>query len=87
MNDKTLYEQAKELGVEIGSHESDMYIPVTPDTQELINNYRFKSQVSRFISNIDSKLWFDVPFAFTPWWDKRCGTNTSATCIACRLGA
>jgi hypothetical protein len=65
----TIYEEAKKLGVEIDHHESDLYIPVTPETQELVRNYQFRSIVTRFTSQVDGKSWYDIPFAYQPFWN------------------
>lgn len=66
-----IYGQAKALGVEIDHHESDLYLPVTPETRELIAKYKFKSNVTTFVSQIDKTLWYDVPFAYLPFWERR----------------
>ena len=71
-NQKTIYDQMKALGVEIGNHASDLYVPVTPETTALVNKYEFKQNVTRFICNIDKKPWYDIPFAFMPFWEQRC---------------
>jgi hypothetical protein len=67
-----IWYKVQELGIEYASHESDLYIPVNEQTEELIKNYMFKKSVGRFINNIDKKLWFDIPFAYIPFWDNRC---------------
>ena len=43
-----IHEEAKKLGVEIAHHESDLYIPVTPETTELIKQYKSRSNVTTF---------------------------------------
>lgn len=66
----SIYDQLKETGCEINNHESDLYVPVNDSTKALVEQYEHKSNVSSFISQIDGKLWYDVPFAFDPWWDR-----------------
>lgn len=44
--------------------QSDLYLKVTPETTALINKYRFKKQVTKFIDNIDHEPWYEVPFAY-----------------------
>lgn len=51
-------------------HESDLYIPVTEETRALIRQYQFRSNVTTFISNIEKTPWYDVPFAYLPFWEK-----------------
>ena len=67
----TIYDQMKAAGVQISNHESDLYVPVTPETTAIVNGYAFKSNVTRFTSNIDKKQWYDIPFAYAPWWSER----------------
>jgi len=66
-----IYQQMKAAGVEIDNHESDLYVPVNADTQKLITKYRFRSNVTTFVNQIDGKLWFDIPFAYTPFWEEK----------------
>ena len=67
----TIYKELKEAGVELSNHESDLYAQVTPESVEIVNKYEHKGNVTRFTSNIDKEQWFDIPFAFDPWWEKR----------------
>jgi hypothetical protein len=66
----SIYEQMKATGVEIGSHESDLYVPVTEETTAIVNAYEFKGNVTRFTSQIDKKPWYDIPFAYEPHWPR-----------------
>lgn len=66
----SLYEQCEQLGIETGHHESDLYIPVTEASMALIKAYKFRSNVTTFTSPIDNKRWYDVPFAYMPFWEK-----------------
>lgn len=64
----SLYKQLEEAGIPVESHESDMYFPVTPESQAIVDNYEFKNNVTTFESG--GELWFDAPFSFDPYWDK-----------------
>jgi len=66
-----IYQEVKDSGAKIDHHESDLYIPVTTETTKLVNQYKFKSNVKRFINNIDNKPWYDIPFAYSPFWEKK----------------
>lgn len=44
--------------------QSDLYLKVTPETTALVNKYRYKNQVTKFIDNIDHEPWYEVPFAY-----------------------
>jgi hypothetical protein len=70
-----IYQEMIDLGVQIDHHESDLYVPVTPETTKLVNEYEFKSNVNRFVSNIDNKTWYDIPFAYSPFWEKKSLTS------------
>ena len=66
-----LYRKLLDFGVKVNSHESDLYAIVCPESESLINQYEHKENVRRFTSNIDGKQWFDIPFAYAPFWDRR----------------
>lgn len=66
-----IYQEMVKAGVEITNHESDLYAKVTPESEAIVKAYEFKSNVRRFINNIDGLSWFDIPFAFSPYWIKR----------------
>lgn len=69
---RNIYEEAlKTMSPEqIDNHESDLYLMVTPESKKLISDYEFKFNVTTFISAIAPHvLWYDVPFAYTPFWD------------------
>ncbi len=69
-----IYEQAKELGIEISHHESDLYIPVNDKTRELVKKHRANGgSATTFTSQIDGKPWYDIPFHYSPWWEQRVG--------------
>jgi hypothetical protein len=59
----TIHQKLKNLGIPLSGHYSDLYVEVTPDTQKIINDYEFKNNVTKFISEIDGKLMFDIPLA------------------------
>jgi hypothetical protein len=70
-NELSIFEQVKSSGIEYGNHESDLYIPVNEQTQAIIQTYQFKENVQTFRNQIDGQLWFDVPFAYIPFWEAR----------------
>lgn len=61
--EKTIHQIFKDNNIETHSHCSDLYVYVTPETEKIINGYKYKSNVTKFISNVDGKLMFDIPFA------------------------
>lgn len=65
----TLYEQLHAAGCQIDSHASDLYVMSTPRAREIVRASGW--QRSFFVSDIDGKVWIEVPFAFDPWWHAR----------------
>ena len=78
MNNKELYEAVVKLGIEIDHHESDLYLPVTPETTALVNTYVSTNSKKRLVdprgyavrlfAASDGKTWYDIPFAYIPFW-------------------
>ena len=67
----TLYEDCVKAGVKVEGRYSDLYIPVNEITTPLVEKH-IKDGGARpetFKSNIPPHdLWYDVPFAYTPYW-------------------
>ena len=57
---------------QIGSWTSDLQCKVMKDTTAVIDRYKYKHLVTTFRSAIDGTLWYEIPFAYTPWWEGRC---------------
>lgn len=55
-----LYQQIIDAGVPTDKHESDLYFLVTPETQEIVDNYEFRTSVTTFRS--EGEMWFEAPF-------------------------
>lgn len=58
----SVYQQLVAAGVELDSHESDLYALDTPAARAIVANSG--RSWSRFISNRDGRAWLEVPFAF-----------------------
>ena len=67
----TLFDKIKELNIQYDNHYSDLYIPVTEQTIDLINEFGLMHSATKFRSNIDQKFWFDVPFMYEPYWENK----------------
>ena len=63
----SVYEQLKAAGCELDNHYSDLYVKATPESQKILTEH--KARASVFTSQIDNALWFEVPFAWEPFWD------------------
>lgn len=68
----SFYTEAKELGVPMDSHESDLYLKLTQEVVDLLVRYKEeKAKSMLFVSEIDKEMWIEIPFAYDPWWENR----------------
>lgn len=71
----TLYEALHAAGVPLDSHESDLYVKDTPEARAILVAHGKCPGAwgcEAFTSNIEPRdCWFDVPFAFDPYWQQR----------------
>lgn len=67
----TLYQAAIAAGIPIDSHESDLYMLATEEARALIHKHGKHGTASLFRSEVDGRMWWDVPFSFDPWWERR----------------
>lgn len=63
-----IYPKLQAIGAVMDSHESDLYVLVTPETRRLIDDYR-PIGVTYFMS--EGKRWADIPFSYLPYWESR----------------
>ena len=75
-----LYDACVAAGLEIDHHESDLYVKKTPAAIFVLSEFNYDPElkkldkyrgVSTFKSSIDGSEWFDIPFAYLPWWRER----------------
>lgn len=96
MEGKTLYQTLVDAGVEISNHESDLYFPVTKETTQILDQFPLqKGNATTFANqrppNVGQR-WYDVPFAYVPWWEHRMrqkgvtGCKTGSACNGRALG-
>lgn len=66
-----IYERAVESMPqnEIDHHYSDLYLKVTPISKKLVDEYEWRGNVTVFRDQIEGKLWYEIPFAFTPYYE------------------
>jgi hypothetical protein len=76
--DKTpmsLYDELTAAGIPTDNHESDLYFPATDASRAILAKHPDKQGTAEtFVNKAPphvGELWYDVPFAYTPWWDKR----------------
>lgn len=67
-----LFNAIKQAGIEFASHESDLYLPDTPEVRAILEKYPVsKSNAQRFKNQLNGEIWLDVPFAYLPFWERR----------------
>jgi hypothetical protein len=68
----TLYEELIKAGCVIDHHESDLYVKCSEKAETIILYHQLLPNsnltYSQFRSNIDGSLWYEVPFAYDPFW-------------------
>ena len=68
----SLYGDLLAAGVPIDNHESDLYFPDTEQTRAILARFPHSSKLaSTFKHQGNGERWFEVPFAFLPWWEAR----------------
>lgn len=70
---KSIYQRANEAlpAQDIDHHESDLYLRKTPAADAIIAGYEYKNNVSVFRDAIEHALWYEIPFAYDPFWQGR----------------
>lgn len=69
----SIWTEVEARGIPYDTHESDLYIPVNDETRALVRGSGLK--YTAFFSSTDHKMWYDIPFAYEPWWEKRTGNR------------
>lgn len=69
-----IFNQVKRAGIPYANHASDLYIPVNSYTSKLVDQYEYRSNITTFKSQIDGLLWYDIPFAYLPYWSAKQNT-------------
>ena len=67
----TIYQELLAADVPLDNHESDLYALVTDASRAIVARYQHREIVKTFTSEVDGKLWYDIPFAYTPFWERR----------------
>lgn len=65
----SLYTDLIEAGQPVSNWQSDLYCPVNEVTCALLKKH--DKLATTFTNQVDGGLWFDVPFAFDPYWEQR----------------
>lgn len=68
----SIYTDLLAAGVPLDNHESDLYAKCTDTSADLVDAYRKTGRsVEIFRSEIDGDMWYCLPFAFDPFWERR----------------
>ena len=71
MNAQELMQEIEARKIPFDRHNSDLYLPVTAEVMELLCKYEHRRQVTTFKSQYDGKMWYDIPFAYLPFFEER----------------
>lgn len=67
----SLYQALKDSGAEISNYRSDLYVKASPRTWAIIKRYPLEHSITTgFHNNIDKQLWYEIPFAYVPFWEE-----------------
>lgn len=73
---KSLYQRLKEAGIETDGYQSDLHFPITEESTRILREWREESELpkpmgTRFTCRRTGEPWYEVPFAYDPFWDKK----------------
>ena len=58
--------------VHTANHETDLYIPDTPQARAILDRFPVhKANARRFTNRVKGGTWIDVPFAYLPAWEAK----------------
>lgn len=55
--------------IDHNNHESDLYLLATDEAGRIMKDHGKVGQI--FKDNANGKMYYDIPFAYQPWWDER----------------
>lgn len=67
--EKHIYNEIVKRGIQHANHCSDLYIPVTQETAQLLKEYDLRA--TTFENQVEGGIWYDVPFQYLPYWDRK----------------
>lgn len=68
----TIYQELIKAGLKCSSHYSDLYVRVTEQSRNILKNHPIDNKnATIFRSNLDGKFYYDIPFAYDPFWEKQ----------------
>ena len=69
---ETLFGEIVAAGIKHASHETDLYIPDTPEARAILDQFPLeKRNARRFRNQVEGGTWIDIPFAYLPAWEAK----------------
>ncbi len=69
---KSFFDAVKDAGIPHSNHETDLYIPANAQTRELLRQFPLQDSIKEtFTNQVEGGLWFDIPFAYLPAWERK----------------
>lgn len=65
----SLYSELKGAGIKLDNHFSDLYFECTELSTKILKRHPECRTAQTFISRLDKKRWYEVPFAYVPYWE------------------
>jgi hypothetical protein len=66
----SLYTELLNANIEISNHESDLYFEKNDISDSILKNHP-DARPKTFLNQITHTIWYEVYFAYDPWWNKR----------------
>lgn len=71
----SIYETLKFAGCRLSHHESDLYVKVDKVSRRILREIAEEGRIAPlptlFESSDSSGFWWELPFAYEPWWLER----------------
>lgn len=73
---KSVYQQLSDLGAELHNYKSDLRVKVTKEVDRLLHTLKYKDDhalykgMRTFTSSKDKQVWYTIPGAYDPFWEK-----------------
>jgi len=64
-----IYDECVKRNIPCHNHASDLYIPVTVETEALVKHYKLRHEC--FQNRVEGGPWYDLPFQYKPWWTSK----------------
>lgn len=65
-----IYPALLKAGATMDNHESDLYVLIDDISRPILDQHS-PMGATKFRSELDGKLWMDIPFAYLPYWERK----------------